>query len=363
MKNIFYVLGLALALGLNNTDSYAQNGETAGKVVSVAGKVLLHQEEGQKNAKPITAGQEIFAKDIINTPSDGTVKILLRDKSILDIGPSTLFHIKDYKQNGGADRKVDLAMTYGTVRAAVTQKIDPNRGKFQIRTRAATMGVRGTEFIVKSSIDTLKDLKSSVNPSGAQGIDRALNAQGNKPNVGKTEIVVVQGKVEVQQSTPVIKFDPNTGKQLASAPPPPMSLEAGQKVVADVAVSAPLAPVAMKPAEITAAVATAKIEDRTFVNAITVDPNPQGSGSQSQENRGPASGSGSASVGAAQSALGEATQAIIKETVAVVNAEPPPAPPPPADIPGTFGNEQAFTPPPVVLTPGGLKRVRVVITR
>ena len=60
--------------------------------------------------------------------------------------------VQQFEPGKGPDRKVDLTMMYGTARTAVTQPVHPKNGKFYFRTKTATMGVRGTMFVVSATI-------------------------------------------------------------------------------------------------------------------------------------------------------------------------------------------------------------------
>jgi hypothetical protein len=135
------------------------------------------------------------------------VKILFSDRSIFDLGPSTLFKIDEYKLNNGADRKVALSMDYGKIRAAVNERLN-KKGSFKLRTAGTTMGVRGTEFLVNSDIGAVSDNngeRSKTNPSGSQS---------------NVEIKVIEGNV-------LATVDAAPGSKAQSQK---LSLEKGQEV-------------------------------------------------------------------------------------------------------------------------------------
>src|SRR6185437_15211357 len=119
----------------------------------------------------------------------------------LDIGASALFNVNRFQVNHGADRKVDLGMMYGTLRASVTKKIDPIRGRFRVHTPSATMGVRGTEFVIKTDVAQIRNLGAAAQAADGQGggsVPIAQSASAQAPVPPKTEVVVIQGKVDVQ---------------------------------------------------------------------------------------------------------------------------------------------------------------------
>lgn len=247
--------------------------QLAGRVVSTTGQVLVRSDSGAAGAaKPLRPGSAIFSGQVINTASDGTAKILLEDKTILDIGPSALFNIRKFDIKSGADRDVDMTLMYGKLRASVTKKIE-GKGKFKIRTTSATMGVRGTEFIVSTSMGDLKEISHAVaNPEKAQGSSAGKSADGSQTQSAKTEVVVVQGKVDVEPAQMAPKKDAS-GRTVANAKPPAIiSLTAGQKVVADTQVDAPAPKMqTMSVAEVKAAVTSARVDDSTFKSAVVIE--------------------------------------------------------------------------------------------
>ncbi len=215
MKNdrstIRFFLLSAITLALVPYSARAEEDYIA-RAVSVSGKVLVRGEgAGSVQMTFLKPGDKLAKGTIINTSSNGAVKLLMTDRTILDLGPSSLFKMNDYKLGNVGDRQVDMSLDYGQVRASVNEKITSNKGKFTIRTKAATMGVRGTEFVVNAPI-----------PVGATG------AAAIEPP--KTSLTVMHGKVEVadaMQPSKVVAVTPgfqfaksgDTAGQVAQLPP------------------------------------------------------------------------------------------------------------------------------------------------
>ncbi len=254
----------------------------AGEVVSVQGTVLIRQDDQDKskNEKSIQlqAGNNVFAGDLINTGSNGSVKILLKDKTIVDLGPSSLFKVTQFKPKKGADREVDLDMMFGKVRIGVSKKIT-GTGKFNIKTKAATMGVRGTEFVVSSALDVSDSKEKSTPP--------------------KTEVTVLQGKVDVAQ--------------IGAAQAAPSHLTAGTQLVTNSG-GPPGAMVKLNETQLTSVSSSSKVADNTFTKAVTIAPSTEqrststsssstaSSSSGSSSSRAPAEANGSTSSSGANSA-------------------------------------------------------------
>ena len=320
------------------------NRPIAGRVVSASGTVISRFEP-QSDVKSVTdksrpftllkPGMLVFQGDVINTSSNSFVKVLLEDKTILDIGPTSLFHIKTFEKNHGNDRNVDTSMMYGTVRAAVSQKIEGG-GKFRIKTSTVTMGVRGTEFVVKTSLNNRTGQRDSRNESGKPAHDR--------PN---TEITVLQGRVDVAKNIPT-----NTRGLAADLKiQPVVSLTAGQKINASAETALPKQAIELNQLQQATLKSSATVVDNTFSHAITFT-------SEASEKKDSGAGGG------------QAMATVIRETVAQAAAPQTAAAAAPAasastnsGFIGTFGATTGLQPTPVVVPAGGLKHLRVVILR
>lgn len=303
----------------------------AGRVVSVNGKVLVQSEAKQTaKSRPLQVGQSVYENDLISTPPEGGVKIFLQDRSILDIGPSSIFHIRQYQANSGPDRAIDLSLPYGAVRASITRKLEGTKGRIRIRTPAATMGVRGTEFVVKapqSKLDVHSFLRNPDQP-----------VPGFKTQA-PTEIVVLQGKVDVGQANALSK-NSNTSTTV--------TLSGGEKIVAaSSGQNQSSGPIKLNAAQLNQVSSSAQVEDHTFENAISLE-------------------SGNTNDPTAPTNL---TQSIIAESLAAASTDADPSTSPHDFENGGFvGTNEidvdsalGFTP--VNIPAGGIHRVRVVITR
>lgn len=308
----------------------------AGDIVSVSGTVLLRSDAattGQPKMRTAKAGDSVFAQDVINTGSDGRIKVLMKDKSIIDLGPSALFKIDHFKgKNGAADREVDVSMVYGTMRAAVTQKLE-GKGKFKVKTPSATMGVRGTEFVVKSEISDMKDVSKLLNNVSGALPPSSLASQGTDAKAS-TEVSVLQGKVDVG------KRDFNASAMAAGRAPASagiVSLTAGTQISTNLSNATIAPPKAMDAGQMKAIATEAKVVDTTFQKAVIVENNSSNSNGNGSQGRSPAS------VGD-HGANPDGVHRVLASTDV-------PLPPPPnvrpidLNIPGSMGPNQIFNQP------------------
>ncbi len=264
IRSAWALLGLLVTFSAIGADA------PIGKVVSMQGKVVARVEgtiAGLARLRYLKSGDSVYRKDLINTSSDGSVKILFNDESIMDVGPSSLFKVAQFDSAANSkDRRVEMGLEYGKVRASINQKVGP-RGRFLLRTRAATMGVRGTEFYVMSDI------------LGAPGGQPDPEQPRSEPV--KTQVVVTEGKVEVAKTVP-----PSAGPKEREAAKP-VEVNPGEKITAVVETApqkkgeATLSPPEVReppkvekitPEEIKTVEAEVKLKDTTFAKAIVVEP-------------------------------------------------------------------------------------------
>lgn len=253
---LFLVLFIHSALAEGPTAPKSK-APSAGKIVSLFGQVSVIQTIANVPMAPkaLYPGDELNAGDRIQTGNPGSVKVLLTDRSIIDLGPSSSFKLDQYKLNKGEDRTVEMTLTQGRLRNSVQTPVK-KPGRFIIRTGAAIMGVRGTEFIVTAT--------PSGQPGGVGGAQEL-----------RTQVTVIHGTVEYtpqsDQARPPIQL--GEGRQLTTINP----ISNDGRVLAS-ANTAPPTVTRLEPAEVKVAAHEARMEDRTFHQAVVVENNqgPQG---------------------------------------------------------------------------------------
>ncbi len=273
--------------------------ELAGKIVSVTGKVY--------NSKSVllSSGSEIRVGDLIRTTEGATARFLMTDQTVIDVDSSSVFKVDEYKLNHVSDRHVTIALDSGKVRASVTEKVK-NSGRFNFRTKSATMGVRGTEFVVAE-------------------------------DHGKTEVTVVHGEVVVLTagSAPISL---GGGKQLTTT----SSRQQGGATTA--ATSKPEIK-SLSSNEMGKVVQESKVDDHTFSQAVTVESSTSASSS---------GGAGSSSTSGLASAIAiqqSAPPSVVASAASV-----------PLSVPGGQTN-QIISTPVITLLPGSTVTAKVVFVK
>ena len=137
----FFVIIILLAVWAN-----AWSADGAGTVKTLTGSATVIRNAA---VLPIATGQPVFAGDRIVSGRDSYVGIMLYDDTRLTIGPGSELLIREFEFNPNSYAG-DLAVSFlkGTARV-VTGLIGKNSPEsVRFYTPTATIGIRGTEFVV-----------------------------------------------------------------------------------------------------------------------------------------------------------------------------------------------------------------------
>ena len=142
-KILLHLTMILMALSFSNPVFAAK---AVGTLMVVKGTVFVKSEAGQQ--KKATVGMKVMDKDTIITKADSRAKIVMIDTNALNISPDSEMNFEKYVFEPGQGKKdVLLNVLYGKVRANVNQKYDGEKNQFQVKTKAAVAGVRGTDFL------------------------------------------------------------------------------------------------------------------------------------------------------------------------------------------------------------------------
>ncbi len=119
----------------------------AGKVLATQGKVMALSS--QKKMRALRRGSEIYSGDVIRSGSNGKAQLRLSDGTLYALAPNTEFDLELYRYQSrrGEDRSV-ARLVKGGLRSLTGQigKEDPSH--YELKTPVASIGVRGTSFLV-----------------------------------------------------------------------------------------------------------------------------------------------------------------------------------------------------------------------
>jgi hypothetical protein len=119
----------------------------AGRVKVSKGEVQI-ERDGKRLPAPV--GAVIQARDTVRTGPDGSVGITFQDNSLLSAGPNSELVIERFVFDSTTHKgEFDTALKKGTLAVVSGKIVKQSPESMRVKTPAAIMGVRGTEFVVK----------------------------------------------------------------------------------------------------------------------------------------------------------------------------------------------------------------------
>jgi hypothetical protein len=121
----------------------------AGFVKSVRGNVQLLSAAG--TSRTASAGDALAAVDRIVTGPDSSASVVLRDDTTLMVGPSSRLDLKEFHFNSTThEGGVLVSLLRGSMRMITGLIGKTNPDAIRVETQTATIGIRGTDFIVQA---------------------------------------------------------------------------------------------------------------------------------------------------------------------------------------------------------------------
>jgi hypothetical protein len=119
-----------------------------GQIKVTHGNVTI-QRGGQ--SLPATLGARLEQGDVVQTGADSSVGITMSDNSLLSAGPNSELALDQYSFDPTTNEgRFDTKLSRGTL-AVVSGRIAKQSPKaMTVHTPGATLGVRGTEFVVSA---------------------------------------------------------------------------------------------------------------------------------------------------------------------------------------------------------------------
>jgi hypothetical protein len=99
---------------------------------------------------PASVGMPIQQADTLVTGADGAVGVTFTDNSLLSTGPNSVLVVDRYNFDSTTHAgRFDASLKKGTLAVVSGKMVKQSPDAMKVRTPAAIMGVRGTEFIVQ----------------------------------------------------------------------------------------------------------------------------------------------------------------------------------------------------------------------
>ena len=143
---VFILLTVFLGLSLVSAEQVL-----AGKVKKIRGTVFVVRGD---RTQTLQVGDPVFQNDLMQTGATGAVGIIFEDNTILSLGPKSRLAIDGYTfapEQGKLSLLLRLLRGTASYLSGIIGKQAPEAVKFQ--TPDATIGIRGTKFLVKVGSD------------------------------------------------------------------------------------------------------------------------------------------------------------------------------------------------------------------
>ena len=122
--------------------------EDAGQIKVSKGSAQI-ERSGQK--LPASVGHVVQQGDVVITGSDGSVGITFRDNSLVSIGPDSVLAIDRFVFDSTTHQGAfDSSLKQGTLAVVSGKLAKQSPEAMKVKTPAAILGVRGTEFLVRT---------------------------------------------------------------------------------------------------------------------------------------------------------------------------------------------------------------------
>ena len=139
---LLQVTSLTLALALGAAPAWAD----IGQIKTRKGQVMVDRQ-GQR--LPAEVGMPLEAADVLRTGPDSAVGITMRDNSLLSAGPNSILTLQRFEFDPTTSQgRFDSQLQRGTLAVVSGRIAKQSPQAMTVRTPAAQLGVRGTEFVV-----------------------------------------------------------------------------------------------------------------------------------------------------------------------------------------------------------------------
>jgi hypothetical protein len=162
----------------------AERGPEIGQIKNLEGAAWLKMPDGTRLV--VSIGMKVFERDTLETEGNGKVQLEFKDGNLVQVQNDSMVKIDQYEM--AADkRNAVINLLRGQVRNQVKQKYNGQTSQYQIRTKTAVAGVRGTDFVasfresekVETEIKTLEGKVVLANEDFSQSLEIGKGEQAS----------------------------------------------------------------------------------------------------------------------------------------------------------------------------------------
>lgn len=190
----------------------------AGRLIMASGTVLIKSPDAA-NATPGKTGDWLNPGQLISTGSDGRAQIRFSDGALVSLQPASKFRIDQYRFDRQEQRGF-YSLLEGTIRAISGRIGKSSSDDFRLDTPSATIGIRGTEFVVQQyqcAPQCAPGQKDGLSVAVTQGRVFVYNAAGNiELPAGRATYVASPSSSPVPTASKPVLSPPPTRKEKAA---------------------------------------------------------------------------------------------------------------------------------------------------
>ena len=140
----------ALPAGMAHADAVSFNQRYVGEVTMSVGPVMKLSAQGVPEA--VQRGSLIRPGDRLDTAEGGHIHVRFVDGALVSVRPGSRLWVEDYKYDplNISQSAVRFKLEYGVARAISGAAAEGAKDRFRLNTPLVAIGVRGTDFVVRS---------------------------------------------------------------------------------------------------------------------------------------------------------------------------------------------------------------------
>lgn len=176
---------LAFAVVMLSATAWAQE---IGRIASLEGTV----EVGRAGAwRPAALGGVVGLGDEVRTAKPGRIRILLRDDSVLNVGPTSQIRIDEQVFDPATGNfRTRVHLLEGKLRVLVSEYYQQPKSVFEVETGTAVSAVRGTEFVI--AYDPVAEVTEVVGVTNTVAVNSARGLVAHGVVVAPQHLTVVR---------------------------------------------------------------------------------------------------------------------------------------------------------------------------
>jgi hypothetical protein len=194
--------------------AFAWAGQVAGTVVHLSGPLMARKADG--TVKVLALKSEVESGDTLVSEKNTYAQLRFIDNSEITLRPGTTFKIEDFAYDAGkpeSDSAV-FSLVKGGLRSITGLLGKRNKEKFSMKTPSATIGIRGTTFVINyvpSPLDAQRGLATVGGAAGKVVVDRSADGSALPAD---SKVVPPQSILgQMRDATPGAVPQPNGGHQ------------------------------------------------------------------------------------------------------------------------------------------------------